>query len=31
MGVNVFRLEFDNESSKEVLDVYNKVKDVLNI
>jgi putative protease len=25
MGVNVFRLEFDNESSKEVLDIYNKV------
>ena len=29
MGVNVFRLEFDNESSKEILDIYNKVKDVL--
>lgn len=30
MGVNVFRLEFDGESSNEVLNIYNRVKNILN-
>lgn len=30
MGINIFRLEFDEESSNEVLNIYNKVKNMLN-
>lgn len=29
MGVNIFRLEFDLESEEEILNIYNKIKEVL--